>query len=214
MFSGKPIIGITGGIGAGKTFVARLFGELGCRVIVSDEQVHRAYARDDVKAALRAWWGDRAFTAAGEVDRKAVARIVFADPAERRRLEGLIHPIVNAQRAEIMAADAGDPSIRAFVWDVPLLFEANLHHQCDRIVFVDAPVAVRLNRIRSRGWTEAELVARENSQFPLDKKRSMSHYCVSNVDGVDVVREQARDVLSRILAGDPTSAAGDPRPAE
>src|SRR5512139_2874540 len=101
----KPIIGIAGGIGSGKTFVADLFGELGCRVIKSDEQVHRAYQRQDVKDQLRAWWGGRAFTPADEVDRRSVAKIVFDDPLERRRLEGLIHPIVNAERAEIMRRD-------------------------------------------------------------------------------------------------------------
>jgi dephospho-CoA kinase len=201
MFSGKPIIGITGGIGAGKSFVARLFGELGCCVIYSDEQVYRVYQRQDVKDELRRWWGDRVFTPAGEIDRKAVAKIVFADPVERRRLEALVHPIVNRQRTAIMQAAANDPAIPAYVWDVPLLFETGLNRECDAVVFVDAPLDVRLNRIKARGWSAEELSTRENSQFPLDKKRSSAHYCISNANGVDVVRDQARDVLSRILAG-------------
>lgn len=198
----KPIIGIAGGIGSGKSFVADLFGELGCRVIKADEQVHRAYQRRDVKARLREWWGARAFTPSGEVDRAAVAGIVFDAPAERARLEGLIHPIVNAERDEIMRRSQGDPAVVAFVWDVPLLFETGLNRECDCIVFVDAPVAVRRRRVRaSRGWTARQLAERENLQLPLDNKRRISDYYVSNVDGIDVVREQVRDVLTRILAG-------------
>src|SRR5436190_23359086 len=92
VFHEKPIIGITGGIGSGKSFVARLFGELGCVVIDSDAQVRAAYERPDVKATLRQWWGAEAFDAAGNVSRPAIARRVFADPAERARLEGLVHP--------------------------------------------------------------------------------------------------------------------------
>jgi dephospho-CoA kinase len=197
----KPIIGIAGGIGAGKTFVADLFGESGCRVIKADEQVQRAYQRQDVKDQLRRWWGERAFTPAGEVDRRAVADIVFHSDAQRRRLEGLIHPIVNVERDEIMRRDAADPDVVAFVWDIPLLFETGLNAACDCIVFVDAPLQVRQERVRvARGWSPQELAARENSQLPLDNKRRISDYCVSNVGGADVVREQVRDVLSRILA--------------
>src|ERR1700712_2002924 len=100
MFHGKPIIGISGGIGSGKSFVARLFGELGCVVIDSDAQVRIAYDLPRVKQALREWWGDGVFDAGGNVSRSAVARRVFADPAERARLEGLLHPLVAQMRDE------------------------------------------------------------------------------------------------------------------
>lgn len=197
----KPVIGIAGGIGSGKSFVADLFGELGCRVIKADEQVYRAYDREEVREQIRSWWGDRAFADDGSIDRKAIAEIVFDDPAERKRLEGLIHPIVNEERRRIMSADASNPAILAFVWDIPLLFETGLNRECDCIVFVDAPRPVRLARVQAtRGWSDQELSARENLQFPLDKKREISDYCLSNANGVDVVREQVREVLSRILA--------------
>lgn len=207
MFANKPIIGLTGGIASGKSFVARLFGEMGGLVISSDEQVHRAYERDDVKTTLRQWWGDLAFEDDGSVNRKAVAGIVFSNDSEKRRLEGYIHPLVNAQRTEIMAAAAGDTAVLAYIWDVPLLFEAGLNHLCDAVVFVDAPLAVRQERVRvHRGWSPQELIRRENLQMPLDKKRSVSHYMISNDGSADVVREQARDVFSRILAGSQNAA--------
>jgi len=211
VFAGRPIIGIAGGIGSGKSRVARLFEELGCAVIDSDAQVRAAYDRDDVRRTLRQWWGDAAFKPDGRLDRAAVARRVFADPEQRRRLESLIHPLVARARDAAMNLAAQDPQIVAFVWDTPLLFEAGLNTRCDAVVFVDAPPEVRLSRVRhSRGWDAAELARRENSQWPLDRKRELSDDVVTNTadagggdaapPGADPLRDQVRQVLSRILA--------------
>lgn len=202
MFEGKPIIGIAGGIGSGKSFVAKLFGELGCLVISSDDQVRDAYREPRVLQTLREWWGPDVVTAAGEVDRKAIARRIFEDSAERQRLENLLHPLVNAARDRVMQEHAKDAQVLAFIWDTPLLIEVGWHRQCDALVFVDTPRELRLQRLRqARGWTEAELDSREKSQMPLDKKREISDYVISNTAGADEVRDQVREVLSRILAG-------------
>src|SRR5689334_16981746 len=98
MYSGIPIIGITGGIGSGKSFIARLFGELGCHVIDSDAQVRAAYQDPEIIETIRQWWGPQVVLPTGEVDRKFVANIAFKDPAQRVRLEQLLHPWVNAAR--------------------------------------------------------------------------------------------------------------------
>jgi dephospho-CoA kinase len=202
LFAGKPIIGIVGGIGAGKSFVAKMFGELGCLVISSDEQVRQAYKDYRVKEALKKWWGPMVFGPDGEVDRSAVARKVFTKPQELRRLEELIHPLVNEVRQRIMQANADNAQVVAFVWDTPLLVETGLNKQCDALVFVEAPEEIRLQRVQeSRGWDAAELQSREKSQTPLDSKRKISDYVVSNTAGPDQVRAQVREVLSRILAG-------------
>lgn len=202
MFRQKPIIGIAGGIGSGKSFVARIFGEQGCCVINSDDQVHAAYRREDVKQALRQWWGDTVFNSSGEPDRAAIAQRIFASPAERTRLENLLHPIVNDMRQQVMESAADDAQVLAFVWDTPLLFEAGLNSQCDAIVYIDAPQELRAQRVKSsRGWDLARLQSRENSQMPLDKKREISDYVISNTAGADSIRVQVREVLSRILAG-------------
>ena len=207
MFLRKPIIGIAGGIGSGKSFVASLFGQLGCQVIDSDQQVREAYRDGRVKTALRTWWGDKVFDADGAVDRRAVARLVFDDPPQRERLEALLHPIVAERRDAAMREAAADPSLVAFVWDTPLLFEAGLAGGCDAIVFVDAPREVRLARVRAaRGWDEAELDRRQNLQWPLDKKHRMSHHVIRNTADVGVVRDQVRVTLSRILAATSKSA--------
>ena len=224
MFFGKPIIGIVGGIGSGKTFVARLFGELGCMVIEADELVRAAYEEPEIRDNLRRWWGGEVFLPNGSLDRAAVARKVFSDPDERARLEGLIHPWVDARRREMMAR--ADKNRVAFVWDTPLLMEAGLHRDCDAIVFVDAPEAERLARVKAqRGWDSGELSRREILQMPLDKKREISDHVIVNTAGGaikeapeadqtssdarvrnqvrDRIRSQVREILSRIVAGLP-----------
>ena len=201
MYAGKPVIGIVGGIGSGKSFIARLFGEMGCLVIDSDALVREAYLDEAVKETLRQWWGQGVFTSDGQVNRSAVGRRVFSDESERKRLEGLIHPWVDDARKRLMAAAADDPQVIAYVWDTPLLLEVGLAGQCDALVFVEAPLEQRLARVRQgRGWDEAELLRREKLQWPLDKKRRISDHAITNTADADYARGQVQHVLSRILA--------------
>jgi len=197
----KPIIGILGGVGSGKSFVARLFGELGCLVIDSDEQVRLAYQDPAVSAVLRNWWGNDVFLPDGSVNRKAIAAVVFSDSAQREKLEKLVHPWVAKARDEQMQRAKDDLSIPAFVWDTPLLLESGWYKACDALVFVDTPFITRLERVKqTRGWDEAELARREKNQSPLDKKQQIADYIVVNTADADDLRRQVREVLSRILA--------------
>lgn len=198
MFGGKPIIGIVGGIGSGKSFVARLFGELGCLVVHSDDLAHAAYADPAVAGTVRQWWGDGVIATDGRVDRAAIGRIVFADAAQRQRLEALLHPIVDSIRRDRMTAAPADAT--AYVWDSPLLFETGLDARCDATVFVEASPQVRLARVAARGWDAAELARREKSQWPLDKKRDLSDYVLDNTADAAQTREHVSRLLSRILA--------------
>jgi len=200
VFQGKPVIGITGGIGSGKSTVAQMFGELGCLVISADEQVRQAYRDPAVVGQIRAWWGDDVVGADGQVDRAKIADIVFGDPGQRERLQALLHPKVAELRQRRMLDAGDDPQVHAIVWDTPLLFEAGLWGGCDAIVFVEAPLVQRLERLsRSRGWGEEELRRREKSQWPLDKKREISDYIIDNTADAEYVRGQVRETLSRIL---------------
>lgn len=201
MFAGKPVIGIVGGIGSGKSFVARQFAELGCLVIDSDRQVAEAYGREEVKRTLRAWWGEDVLNERGEVDRKRVGRRVFANEPELRRLEGLLYPIIAEERDRMMEANR---DVVAYVWDAPMLIEAGLAERCDAVVFVEAPDEQRRERVgRTRGWSEEEWSRREKLQLPLDKKREIANYIVRNTAGAEEVRSQVREVLSRIVARNP-----------
>ena len=201
MRDGKPIIGIAGGIGSGKSFVARLFGEMECCVIHADEQVRRAYEHPQIQAQLRQWWGAGIFKTDGTVNRQAVAQLIFSETAQRVRLEQLLHPWIAEQRDLAMKNVAGDATVKAFIWDTPLLFEAGLDQECDAVVFVESPQPLRWERVRqSRGWTDLEIIRREKLQWGLDKKRNASHYVVVNTADAAACRSQVREILSRILA--------------
>lgn len=201
----KPIIGIVGGIGSGKSFVADLFGELGCMVIKSDDVAKESYLDERVKRQLRQWWGETVFTPGNQVDRAAVARKIFTRPDERRRLEGLIHPIVTGTRDHLMTKAEADPAVVGVVWDTPLLIETDAHQLCSAVVFVDAPLALREQRVReSRRWEVGELGRRENSQVSLDNKRKIAQYIISNDADASMTRAQVRWVFSQIFQTVPT----------
>jgi dephospho-CoA kinase len=194
-----PLIGLTGGIGAGKTAVALILEEAGCVVSHSDRQANAALRDAEVKATLVGWWGAGILDEAGEVDRSKVAQVVFGDPGERKRLEGVVHPWIAAKRDELFArAPSGT---RALVLDAPLLFEAGLDAECDVVVFVDAPREVRLERLETtRGWSEGELSRREESQLPLDVKRKKADYVVWNVGHLDDLSVQVHKLLEQIIS--------------
>jgi dephospho-CoA kinase len=201
MFQGKPIIGIAGGIGSGKSMVARFLADLGCYVIDSDELSRQAYRKSEVVQTLQSWWGDAIVHPDGSVDRRAVAKRVFSDETQLRKLEGLIHPLVEQSRRQAMDLAIGkNPDLPAFVWDSPLLFESGLAARCDAVIFVQTPLAQRVARVgQTRGWDQAELTRRENLQWPLDKKREISDYVVVNTADAEYARSQVNQVLSRTL---------------
>ncbi len=198
--STKPVIGLVGGVGSGKSTVARMFAELGAAVIDSDRLGHEQLQRPEVLSQLRSWWGPQVVTAAGVADRSAISRIVFHDAAELARLEALLHPLIDQRRKELVAGLERDPSIRAVILDAPKLLEAGLSGVCDRVVFVDSPRDERLRRVaETRGWLEDELNRRENLQFSLDKKRSMSDDVIVNHSDIEALRREVEQVFSAIL---------------
>ncbi len=193
-----PVIGIVGGIGAGKSTVARVFEQLGCVISDSDACVRDLLQRDAVKARLRDWWGSQVFAPDGSIDRSAVARIVFESEAERRRLEGYIHPLVHEDRQRTIAT-AQEQGAEGVIVDAPLLFEAGVDSECDAIVFVDTPREIRLSRVKkTRDWDETELDRRENAQLTLEQKRKRSDYVVSNNGLPDELHGRVSRVLSSI----------------
>lgn len=193
-----PVVGLTGGVGSGKSEVARILGEHGFVVIDSDRVAKQALDRPAVRDQLVRWWGGAVVNPDGSVDRSAVAAIVFADPEQRRRLEGLIHPIVKESRRGVVAKAAAEGKAGVVI-DAPLLFEAGSETECDAVVFVEAPEAARLHRVReSRGWDETELRRRENAQIPLEEKRRRSDLTIVNDAGRDDLRRRVEQVLPRL----------------
>ncbi|MHC4414251.1 MAG: dephospho-CoA kinase [Planctomycetota bacterium] len=193
-----PIIGLAGGIGAGKSAVARVLADLGCVVARADEMARDALRDPAIRDTLLRWWGRGVLDDAGDIDRAAVARIVFTRPRDRKRLESLVHPWVEAQRRALFReAPAGT---RALVIDAPLLFEAGLGEACDAVIFVVADRTTRLARLAAtRSWNEQDLSKREESQLPLDEKRARSDYVITNNGDLEALTEQVRRTLGEIV---------------
>ncbi|MBL9121738.1 MAG: dephospho-CoA kinase [Phycisphaerae bacterium] len=194
-----PTIGLVGGIGSGKSAVAATWRDAGCCVCESDQLARAALEEPSIKPTLIAWWGREILGADGRIDRGAIARIVFTDPQQRRRLESLTHPwIERTRRAAFAAAPASTP---AFVIDAPLLLEVGLDRECDAVVFVDAPRAERLRRVREyRGWTDEELTRRESAQWPMDRKRAAATHVLVNDGDLELLTRRARSLLDEIRA--------------
>lgn len=197
----RPIvIGLAGGIAAGKSAVARVFAERGAVVIDSDKEAKDALDRPEVRGELIRWWGDGVLAADGRIDRKKVGSIIFADQSQRERLERLVHPLVRANRSE-MIARADPRTTPAIVVDAPLLYEVGLDRECDTVVFVDAPREQRLARANeTRGWDEAELTKREKAQIPVEVKRGKADYLIANDASLEELRSRAHVAFSEILA--------------
>lgn len=193
-----PVIGLCGGIGAGKSAVAGILADLGCVVSDSDRDAREVLADPEVLEVLRGWWGDDVVGTDGRLDRSRIAGRVFGDDSERARLEGLVHPRLHRLREARFRAAAADT--RALVIDAPLLFEAELDAQCDAVLFIDAPLRRRVDRVvGGRGWDEAELHRRERAQIPLDEKRSRATHVIENHGTAMELEAGVRTVLDRIL---------------
>lgn len=193
------VIGLVGGIGAGKSHVARVMEGLGYAVVDSDKEAKAALDRPEVREQLVKWWGPAALDATGRVDRKRVAEIVFADPAQRTRLEALVHPLVKLRRAEMIARAMADGR-KGVVLDAPLLLEAGVDQECDYVVFVEAPMEVREARVKARGWETGELRRREDAQLPLEEKRRRADITIVNDGPTEVVEDRVRMMLRTLLA--------------
>ncbi len=193
------VLGIAGGIGSGKSKVAGLFGDIGWLVIDFDAEIRKALSTVEVRDTLVDWWGTTILDNDGNLDRKAVAAVVFSDQDQRKRLEALLHPMVllTRQQAQTKAREAGAPGI---VLDAPLLFESGQDQACDAVVFVEAREQTRLDRVRKhRGWTADDLHHREAAQMPLAAKKARSRFIVENERGKNTLQDRVAEISAILL---------------
>jgi dephospho-CoA kinase len=191
----KLVLGIVGGIGAGKSTVAAEFESCGqnrCRVIAGDPIGHDALEFPEIKARIKDVWGNRGILREdGTIDRKKLGAIVFPSPVERSRLEHLVHPYIGRRIREAIDEARRDPDVNFVILDAAIMLEAGWDEVCDKIVYVDAPRSLRLQRVQAkRGWSEEDLANREAVQMPPDKKRERADAIVDNSGSPDLVRDQ------------------------
>ncbi|HEY2155569.1 MAG TPA: dephospho-CoA kinase [Isosphaeraceae bacterium] len=214
-----PVIGLVGGIGAGKSLAAAALAERGVRVLDADAVGHALLAQRPARERVVARFGLGVLRAdeegvegsEPEVDRAVLGRIVFADPVARRDLEAILHPAMRKtfERAIARAARAGLPGV---VLDAAILYEAGWDRLCDAVLFIDAPRDARLARLAAaRGWSAEHLDAREAAQAPLDSKRERADCVVENADSPEALREAVLAWWSSFVPARPSRGRA-PRP--
>jgi dephospho-CoA kinase len=198
----KPVLGLIGGIGSGKSRVAALLSERGARVLSGDQAGHEALQQPEVRARVIERWGTDVLDAAGEVDRRRLAQQVFGDPAELRALEALVWPWIGQRLREQIEAARADPKVALVLLDAAVLLEAGWNDVCDWIVYVHAPRAVRLRRLaEQRGWSEKEVAAREQAQLSLTDKARRADFALDNSGSPEALARQVDDLLRNVGLG-------------
>jgi dephospho-CoA kinase len=190
-----PFVGLTGGLGSGKSTALAALGRLGAATLSTDAVVHELYGSEEVRSAVVARWGPDVVGPDGIVDRGAIARHVFAAPAEREWLEGLLWPLVGQRVwAFRTGQEATDPAPKAAVVETPLLFEAGMDGIYDATIAVVADEDVRRARAAARGHEAVE--ERAARQLSQEEKAQRATFVVRN-DGTEADLEAA---LSSVLA--------------
>jgi len=192
--AGVPFVGLTGGLGAGKSEALRALGDLGAATLSTDAVVHELLASDEMRDIVVARLGD-GVAPGGALDRTLIAESVFGDEEARKWLEGELWPRVGQRVAEWkQEVDALDPAPRAAVVEVPLLFESGMDQAFDATIAVVADEEVRAERARARG--HASVAERTGRQLSQEEKAQRADFEVRN----DGTLAELRETLSRVLA--------------
>jgi len=194
------LVGLTGGIGSGKSTVARLLGERGAVVFDADALARRAVEPGSPgHRAVVERFGANVLAPGGELDREALASIVFADPAARRDLEQIVHPEVRRMFAE--GADEYLRTDRVVVFSAPLLVETGMHTAFEVLVVVSTTVETQVERLlRERGMSEEAVRARIAAQAPLEDKAAVADVLIDNEGTLDELERQVERAWPELAA--------------
>jgi len=194
-------VAVTGNVASGKSLLCEVWAEAGVPLVQAD-----ALAREAVKPGTTGLdsvveaFGSRVLDGEGRLDRGTLRSVVFSDPDARRRLEAILHPIINRLRSDWIRARQEEGSSLA-VAEIPLLYEVGLETEFDVVVLVDAPVPERLRRLTEKRGLEKEEARRiMDSQMPVDEKRRKVDYVVENGEGVEDLRIRALALLDLLRA--------------
>lgn len=192
------VVGLTGGIGSGKSAAADCFVTIGVPVVDTDAIAHELTAPGGAAIEpIRQAFGDGALTAAGALDRAAMRRRVFADPAERTRLEAILHPMIRAESEARLRRSAADYAVLV----VPLLAESKSYRErVDRVAVVDCPEEVQLARVMGRsGLSRAEVAAIMAAQASRAARLAIADDVIANDAGLAELRARVTELHGRYL---------------
>jgi dephospho-CoA kinase len=192
------LIGLTGGVGSGKSTVAEMLRELGAEVLDADEAAHAAYEPGTAgfDAVVKEFGSD--YVRDGRIDRRQLGELVFHDPDARRRLNAIVHPLVREWMVR-RTAEAAERDVEIVVQDVPLLFESGLEQLFNSIVLVYVPEPVQLERlVKGRGIDLERARAMIATQMPIDVKRDRAHHVIDNSGTVEQTRSQVEEMWAQM----------------
>jgi dephospho-CoA kinase len=193
------IVGLTGNIGSGKSTVARMLSERGATIIDADVLARRAVELGTpAYAKIVARWGRAVVSPDGHLDRAALRRVVFADQGQLEELNEIVHPEVERLRDRLLeqARARGD---RIVVCDIPLLFEKGMADRFDRILLVDAPRPIRLERLlQDRGLQTTEAMEIIAAQMPAELKRARADYIIENAGTLTQLERRVQDLWASL----------------
>jgi dephospho-CoA kinase len=193
-------VGLTGGIGTGKTTVGMMFLELGCHLIDADRITHQLFQpREPVYEAVIQAFGERILAPDRTINRKVLGEIVFSDPQARTKLNGLVHPaVIQRQRDWLNEMEAKDPRGVSIV-DAALMIEVGTYKNYDKIIVVTCTPEVQKQRLRARsGLSEEQIEARIRSQMPPDEKVKYADFVIENSRDPANTRGQVSEVNSKL----------------
>lgn len=190
-------VGLTGGVASGKSTVSEILRELGAVVIDADQLARDVVAKGTPGlAAVVEEFGPEVLTDDRELDRPAVGRIVFTDEAARKRLEGIVHPLVFE---EIARLEAAAPEGAVVVHDIPLLAESGRADSFDAVIVVDAPAELQVERMtRDRGWTQEDAESRMAAQASREDRLAIATYVVDNTGSLEELRTRVQEVYAEL----------------
>ena len=202
-------MGLIGGIGGGKSAAASLLAARGAIVIDADAVGHEVLRRPEVAARVADRFGADVVGPGGEIDRKALGKVVFADASARRDLEAIVHPPMFEEFERVVAEAERRQEAPLVVLDAAILLESGWDLACDMVVFVDAPRRTRLERVfRNRGWTDEQLSAREAAQWPLEQKKARADAILANDGDVSRLESNVDRLMDRLApAGSPPTTS-------
>jgi dephospho-CoA kinase len=194
------LIGLTGGVGSGKSTVAEMFRRLGAAIVDADEATHAVYApgTEGFDAIVREFGEE--FVREGQIDRQKLGDFVFRDANARARLNAIVHPLVRAWMAE-RTAEAVERGADIVIQDVPLLFENNLQGLYSSTVLVYARPTTQLARlVEDRGVNLDRANRMVASQMSIDEKRALADFVIDNEASMDDTRRQVEEVWTSLRA--------------
>lgn len=192
----RLVVGLTGGLGSGKSTVLTMFRKKGAFTLDADADVQAALKRPEVLKKIRRNFGPEVFSGR-QLNRRALAALVFKNARERRKLERLIHPLVRKNFRRKLAKKKGTVA----VCDVPLLYERGWPSRFDRVVVVDAPAAVRVKRLKKRGFSPKESAARMRAQWPLSHKVKRADFVIRNGGSIKNTQAQVNRIWDLLMRG-------------